>query len=176
MTSNSRIVLASRPVGKPALPDFRLEQAPVPTPAEGEVLLKTLFLSLDPYMRGRMSAARSYADPVAIGAVMEGGTVSEDIRRKAECSSPRPGEWHRLEAGDRGDQSPGAMPAKRSQKEPKKVLPHRGRWQPKGLAEGARQAPDSPLRPHREWILQLYQNRSGGTWTTPSGCWRRPAP
>ena len=49
----------------------------MPTPSEGEVLLKILYLSLDPYMRGRMSAAKSYAAPTEIGAVMEGGTVAE---------------------------------------------------------------------------------------------------
>lgn len=73
---NRKIVLASRPEGEPRPADFRLESEPVPEPGPGEVLLRTLFLSLDPYMRGRMSAARSYAKPVDIGAVMEGGTVS----------------------------------------------------------------------------------------------------
>jgi len=72
-----RIVLASRPVGEPKSADFRLEQAPVPQPGPGEVLLRTKWLSLDPYMRGRMSDAPSYAKPVGIGDVMEGGTVSE---------------------------------------------------------------------------------------------------
>lgn len=84
-TVNHRIVLASRPVGAPKPEDFRLEQAPVPEPGEGEVLLKTLYLSLDPYMRGRMSDAKSYAKPVEIDAVMEGGTVSKVVtsRHKA---------------------------------------------------------------------------------------------
>ncbi len=72
-----RIVLASRPVGEPKPGDFRLEEYPVPQPGSGEVLLRTLWLSLDPYMRGRMSDAPSYAKPVGIGEVMEGGTVSE---------------------------------------------------------------------------------------------------
>jgi NADPH-dependent curcumin reductase len=74
-----RIVLASRPEGAPGPENFRIEQAAVPTPADGEVLLRVLYLSLDPYMRGRMSAAKSYAAPVEIGAVMEGGTVAEVI-------------------------------------------------------------------------------------------------
>ncbi len=74
---NRRIVLAARPDGEPKPSDFRLVEADVPAPAEGELLLRTLWLSLDPYMRGRMSAAKSYAEPVAIGEVMVGGTVCE---------------------------------------------------------------------------------------------------
>jgi NADPH-dependent curcumin reductase CurA len=76
---NRRIVLASRPKGAPTPQDFRLEQLDVATPAEGEVLLRTLYLSLDPYMRGRMSEAPSYAPPTAIGEVMVGGTVSRVV-------------------------------------------------------------------------------------------------
>ena len=72
---NRRIVLASRPVGEPTVANFRLESASIPVPAEGEVLLRALYLSLDPYMRGRMSDAKSYAAPVAIDAVMVGATV-----------------------------------------------------------------------------------------------------
>ncbi|MFE3290281.1 NADP-dependent oxidoreductase [Rhodococcus sp. NPDC059234] len=72
---NTRIVLASRPVGEPQQSDFRIESAPMPVPGEGQLLLETRYLSLDPYMRGRMSDAESYADPVAIGDVMVGGTV-----------------------------------------------------------------------------------------------------
>ena len=75
--TNRRIVLASRPHGEPKPEHFRLEESRVPTPGEGEVLLRTRWLSLDPYMRGRMSAAKSYAKPVEIGAVMVGATVSE---------------------------------------------------------------------------------------------------
>lgn len=73
---NRRIVLARRPQGTPVAEDFRLEEAPVPASAAGQVLLRTRFLSLDPYMRGRMSDAPSYAPPVAIGAPMAGQTVS----------------------------------------------------------------------------------------------------
>lgn len=74
---NQRIVLASRPVGAPTKQDFRLETVTQPQPGEGEVLLRTIYLSLDPYMRGRMSDAKSYADPVALNAVMVGGTVCQ---------------------------------------------------------------------------------------------------
>jgi len=73
---NRRIVLARRPQGMPVAEDFRLEEAPVPAPAAGQVLLRTRFLSLDPYMRGRMSDAPSYAPPVALGAPMAAQTVS----------------------------------------------------------------------------------------------------
>ena len=77
--SAERIVLASRPVGEPTLDNFRLEETPIPHPGPGQLLLRTLWLSLDPYMRGRMSDAPSYAKPVGIGDVMEGGTVSEVV-------------------------------------------------------------------------------------------------
>jgi NADPH-dependent curcumin reductase len=77
--SAKRVVLASRPVGEPKPSDFRIEQTDVPNPGAGEVLLRTIWLSLDPYMRGRMSDGPSYAQPVPIGGVMEGGTVSEVI-------------------------------------------------------------------------------------------------
>jgi NADPH-dependent curcumin reductase CurA len=83
-----RIVLAARPVGEPKASDFRLEEAPVPKPGPGEVLLKTLWLSLDPYMRGRMSDAPSYAKPVGVGEVMEAGTVSEVAASNNERFKP----------------------------------------------------------------------------------------
>lgn len=73
---NRRIVLASRPDGMPHLDNFRLEHGPVPEPANGQVLLRTLWLSLDPYMRGRMSQGPSYAKPVEVGEPMVGGTVN----------------------------------------------------------------------------------------------------
>ncbi|MGY3292381.1 NADPH-dependent curcumin reductase CurA [Bradyrhizobium sp. LM3.6] len=77
MTQAKRIVLAARPVGEPKSSDFRLEEFAVPTPGAGEVLLRTIWLSLDPYMRGRMSDGPSYATPVPVGGVMEAGTVCE---------------------------------------------------------------------------------------------------
>src|SRR3546814_7111206 len=74
-----RILLASRPAGAPSAESFRFEDVPAPKPSEGEILLKILYLSLDPYMRGRLSAAKSFARPVGVGAVMEGGTVAEVV-------------------------------------------------------------------------------------------------
>ncbi|MBL4597789.1 MAG: hypothetical protein JKX93_02345 [Rhizobiaceae bacterium] len=74
-----RIVLAARPVGEPKPSDFSLETCPIPSPGEGEILVRIIWLSLDPYMRGRMSDAKSYAQPVEIGTTMEGGAVGEVI-------------------------------------------------------------------------------------------------
>src|ERR1700760_4232916 len=76
-TAAKRVILASRPVGEPKASDFRIEEFAPPTPGEKQMLLRTIWLSLDPYMRGRMSDGPSYATPVPIGGVMEGGTVSE---------------------------------------------------------------------------------------------------
>ncbi len=72
-----RILLASRPEGAPRAENFRLEEVPLPQPGPGEVLVKAEFMSLDPYMRGRMDAGESYAEPIAVGAPMQGGAVGE---------------------------------------------------------------------------------------------------
>ena len=74
-----QIVLAARPQGKPQLTDFRLEETAVPTPSAGQVLLKVRYLSLDPYMRGRMDDRKSYAKPVPLGGVMNGESVATVI-------------------------------------------------------------------------------------------------
>ncbi len=79
---NQRIVLASRPEGWVTPQNFRLEKAPLPRAADGEVLVKNLWLSLDPYMRGRISAAKSYVKGVDIGEVMVGQTVGEVMESK----------------------------------------------------------------------------------------------
>jgi NADPH-dependent curcumin reductase CurA len=89
-TVNRRIVLARRPQGAPRADDFRLETHPLPTAGPGQVLLRTRYLSLDPYMRGRMNEGPSYAPPVAIGAVMTGQTVS--VVEASEVSGFRPGD------------------------------------------------------------------------------------
>ncbi|RUX78634.1 NADP-dependent oxidoreductase [Mesorhizobium sp. M7A.F.Ca.US.006.04.2.1] len=77
--SNTRIVLAARPQGRPKPDDFRIETVDVVQPGEGELLLQILYLSLDPYMRGRMNATKSYARPVDVDGVMEGGTVARVV-------------------------------------------------------------------------------------------------
>lgn len=79
---NRRVLLASRPEGAPTPENFRIEEKAAPEPGDGEILLKVLYLSLDPYMRGRMSAAKSYARPVDVGDVMEGGTVAQVIQSR----------------------------------------------------------------------------------------------
>jgi len=76
---NRQIVLASRPDGAPVRANFDLRESAVPKPENGQVLLRTVYLSLDPYMRLRMEDAASYANPVKIGAVMVGGTVGRVI-------------------------------------------------------------------------------------------------
>jgi hypothetical protein len=79
-TVNRRIVLAARPHGLPTPQDFRLEQAPIPAPHEGQVLLRTLYLSLDPYMRNVMEEiGPTYAPSVRLGETMVGGTVSRVV-------------------------------------------------------------------------------------------------
>lgn len=78
-TENRKFVLAARPKGEPDNKTLRLETGNVPTPGMGQMLLRNEFLSLDPYMRGRMSDAPSYAAPVEIGAVMVGGTVAQVV-------------------------------------------------------------------------------------------------
>jgi NADPH-dependent curcumin reductase CurA len=105
-TFNRRIVLNARPRGAPTSEDFRICNEPVPQPGPGQVLLRTLYLSLDPYMRGRMSDGPSYAAPVALGDVMVGGTVS------------------RVEASLRGDFKVGEL-----------VLGYTG-WQDYALSDG----------------------------------------
>ncbi len=80
---NQAILLRRRPIGAPTPDDFQYVETAVPEPAEGQVLVRARFLSLDPYMRGRMSDAKSYSAPVAIGAVMEGQTVGEVVSSRA---------------------------------------------------------------------------------------------
>ena len=77
MTDRRSILLDHRPKGQPTTDNFRLETGPVPEPKEGEFLVRIIWLSLDPYMRGRMDDAKSYADPVEVGAVMTAGAVGE---------------------------------------------------------------------------------------------------
>jgi NADPH-dependent curcumin reductase CurA len=115
---NRRILLASRPRGEVAQSDFRIEDAPVPEPGDGEVLVRSRFLSLDPYMRMRMSDAPSYAPCVALGEVMVGGTVGEVVASR----SPQ------LTAGDivtgaLGWQLYGVLPAQRLRRIEQPIAP-----------------------------------------------------
>jgi NADPH-dependent curcumin reductase len=84
----TQVLLARRPVGEPQNHDFELVTRELPDPDEGQLVLRVIYLSLDPYMRGRMSAAKSYAKPVEVGGVLEGGTVCEVLRsRHSEFSA-----------------------------------------------------------------------------------------
>jgi leukotriene B4 12-hydroxydehydrogenase/15-oxo-prostaglandin 13-reductase len=82
MPTNRRVLLASRPSGWVSEANFKIEEAPLPAPADGEVLVKNLWLSLDPYMRGRMNEGKSYAAKQEIGEVMIGGTVGEVVESR----------------------------------------------------------------------------------------------
>jgi NADPH-dependent curcumin reductase CurA len=83
-TKSTQIRLIARPVGEPQDTDFETATEELPELADGQVLLRTIYLSLDPYMRGRMSDAKSYADPQPLGEVMLGGTVSEVIESRSD--------------------------------------------------------------------------------------------
>lgn len=81
-TTNKQFLLASRPSGEPTVDNFKLVETPVPALAEGQVLVRNHFLSLDPYMRGRMNEGKSYAAPQPLNEVMIGGTVGEVVESK----------------------------------------------------------------------------------------------
>ncbi|RME37182.1 MAG: NADP-dependent oxidoreductase, partial [Deltaproteobacteria bacterium] len=88
---NRQILLVSRPIGAPTAENFRLVETDKPQPAEGELLLRTIYLSLDPYMRGRMSDRASYAEPAPLNQPMLGGTVSRvEISRHPDFKE---GDW-----------------------------------------------------------------------------------
>jgi NADPH-dependent curcumin reductase CurA len=92
-----QIVLASRPTGAPVAENFRLESGQMPIPTDGEILVRARYLSLDPYMRGRMNAAKSYAKPVEIGEPMEGETVAEVV--ESRHPDYRPGDLVQARSG-----------------------------------------------------------------------------
>jgi len=79
---NRRVLLRRRPVGTPRPDDFEVSESPIPSPHPGEILCRTLYLSIDPYMRGRMNEGRSYARSVELGQVMVGGTVSQVVESR----------------------------------------------------------------------------------------------
>ena len=82
---NQTVVLASRPQGEPTAANFRFETTDAPTPAAGQVLLKTRYVSVDPYMRGRMSAAKSYVAPFEVGQPIAGGVVAEVMESRHDA-------------------------------------------------------------------------------------------
>jgi NADPH-dependent curcumin reductase CurA len=80
--TNRRVLLKQRPVGEPKPTDFEIVDGPVPKPQDGEILVRTIWLSLDPYMRGRMNDVKSYTAPVELGQPMVGGTVGEVVESR----------------------------------------------------------------------------------------------
>ncbi len=80
--TGQRIVLAARPQARAGTEHFRLETFPVASPGDGEILVRVIYLSVDPYMRGLLDAARSYRPPVAVGAVMQGGCVGQVLESR----------------------------------------------------------------------------------------------
>ena len=105
MASNTQVLLDHRPTAKVSPACFRIVETPVPTPGPGEALVRHTFLSLDPYMRGRLSDAKSYAKPQEIGSVMGGGTVgvieaSNDPRFSPGDAVVGMGGWQRYSVGD----------------------------------------------------------------------------
>jgi NADPH-dependent curcumin reductase CurA len=107
-TRARQVILAARPQGKPKLTDFRLEDTTIPTPGVGQVLLRVQYLSLDPYMRGRMDNRKSYAKPIPVGGVMEGESVATVIAShhpgysEGDIVLARTG-WRTHALSDRGD-------------------------------------------------------------------------
>ena len=85
---NRQVLLRRRPLGRPAVDDFEIIETPVPAVSDGDVLRRTIYLSLNPYMRGRMSDAASYATPVGLGQVMVGHTVSEVLESRNPAFLP----------------------------------------------------------------------------------------
>src|SRR5882724_8038341 len=108
---NQQVRLKRRPNGMPVPEDFALAEAPLPEPGEGEVVLRGFYLSLDPYMRGRISGVRSYARPVEIGEVIEGRVVGQVVRSRDPAF--REGEYA---SGGYGWQLYSAVPASGLQK------------------------------------------------------------
>ncbi len=108
---NRQFTLAATPIGMPKESDFKLVEAPMPELKEGEVLLKTVYMSVDPYMRGRITGIKTYADPILVGDVMIGGSVGQVV----ESKSPnfQPGDFG---VGFWGWREYGAEPAKSLQK------------------------------------------------------------
>jgi NADPH-dependent curcumin reductase CurA len=115
---NLQVRLASRPAGRPRAANFTIAPAPIPEPRDGQVLIKTRYLSLDPYMRGRMSDAPSYAPPVAVGGLMVGGTVGEVV--SSRDASLAPGD---VVLAYTGWQQYGAQPAAAVRKIDPKLVP-----------------------------------------------------
>src|SRR5215212_6399642 len=109
--TSREIRLAARPVGEPEPSDFELAETEVADPADGELVVRNTFMSVDPYMRGRMSDAKSYAAPFEVGAVMYGGAVGEVVASHADGFEPGDVVLHQL-----GWREYATVPAQQAQK------------------------------------------------------------
>src|ERR1700736_26636 len=148
-----QIVLAARPKGRPQLTDFRLEEAAIPTPAAGQLLLEVQYLSLDPYMRGRMDDRKSYATPLQLGDVMTGEAVA------------------RVLASNHSDYAEGDIVLAPTATKWSCASPIRSRWT--GYCRGSR-PPESGSK--SRWLSSFISATassltSTSTWTKPR-CWR----
>src|ERR1700732_4763255 len=85
---NRQFKLAARPVGLPKESDFSLAEAKMPSAGEGQAVVKTAYVSVDPYMRGRITGVRTYADPVNVGDVMAGGAVGQVVESRSTALAP----------------------------------------------------------------------------------------
>src|ERR1700712_1999126 len=95
-TPSREIQLAARPHGEPKLSDFRFVDVEVPDPGPGEILVRNTYMSVDPYMRGRMNDVKSYTPPFRLDVAMDGGAVGEVVESKAEGFSPGDVVLHQL--------------------------------------------------------------------------------
>jgi NADPH-dependent curcumin reductase CurA len=109
--TSKEIRLASRPTGEPEASNFELAEAEVADPADGEIVVRNTFISVDPYMRGRMNAAKSYAAPYEIGKTLWGGAVGEVVASRAEGFEEGDVVLHQL-----GWREYAKLPAKHAQK------------------------------------------------------------
>ena len=117
-TKSREVRLAARPRGVPTVSDFAIAEVDVPEPGDGEALVRNVFMSVDPYMRGRMNDVKSYVPPFQIGQALDGGAVGEVIASRAP----------ELRAGDvvlsqRGWREAFVAPAKELRKVDRKVEP-----------------------------------------------------
>lgn len=118
MTTAREIHLKQRPHGEPQLDDFELVAVDLPEPGEGELLVRNTWMSVDPYMRGRMSDAKSYVPPFAVGAALDGGAVGEVVASGDASFAPGDRVLHGL-----GWRDHALLPAKRAQRIDTTVLP-----------------------------------------------------
>ena len=152
-TMNKQWHLVSRPSGEPKPDNFKLVEAPVPDLQDGQVLVRNHFMSLDPYMRGRMNDGKSYAQPQPLNAVMQGGTVGEVVASKSAAFQVGDkvvsgGGWQQYQLADAQAQAHDAQGRHRARATV--GLPGRGRHARRHGVGRADDRSSSP-RPARRW-------------------------